>query len=308
MVARLIHGILAAGGLALVALAMAQERVAIPGTSVSLIAPPGFTRARSGLQHAASGSTITISETAAQAYPDLAARFSSPKSLSEGYAEQGTTIRGVRRISVGDAEVPFAIGRQSTDDGQQLAKYLALLKGDKTVLVTFTIADRGFTEADADAVVRSIELSPGPTQEQQLADLPFTFRAVEPFAVANISPRQAVTLEPAGGQRGSADPVVIVIGRGRSQALRGEEASVAVELLTRTGGFRDVEITSQGAAAFAGGDGYVVTGMVENRTVVQYLRILAGGSYLRLLARGETAAMQAAEATIAEIAASVEPN
>jgi hypothetical protein len=90
--------------------------------------------------------------------------------------------------------------------------------------------------------------------------------------------------------------------------LLGEEAGVAVEQLTRTGGFRDVAITSQGPTVFAGGDGYVVNGVVDNRTVVQYLRILAGGSYLRFLARGETSAMQAAEAAIVEIAQSVEPN
>jgi hypothetical protein len=308
MESRLILAILSASGLALAALADAQERIAISGTSVTLTAPPGFARARSGLEHAATGSSITISETSGEAYAELAERFSSPKSLSEGYASQGTTIRAVRRIAADGAEVPFAIGRQTTNARKEFAKYFALLKGDKTVLVTFTIADRALTEADAEAVVRSIELTPGPTLEQQIAQLPFTFRAVEPFGVANVTPRQAVTLEPAGGQRGSGDPIVIVIGRGRSRALIGEEATVAMELLTRTGGFRDVEITSQAPAAFAGGNGYLINGVVENRSVVQYLRILAGGSYLRFLARGETSAMQAAEATIMEIARSVEPN
>ena len=82
---------------------------------------------------------------------------------------------------------------------------------------------------------------------------------------------------------------------------------MAVELLRNTGGYREAQITSQGPAAFAGGNGYVVTAVVENRTVVQYLRIVPGGGYLRLLARGETAAVQSAEAVIAEIASSVEP-
>ena len=295
-------------GIALAAPAAAQERVAIAGTSVTLTAPPGFARMRSGLQHAASGSTITISERAPEAYADLAARFSSPKSLSEGYAAQGTTIRAVRALRVGDVDVPFASGRQTTNAGQEFVRYLALLKGDQTVLVSFSIAGRAITEADAEAVVRSIELTPGPTLEEQLAQLPFTFRAVEPFAVTSVVSRQTVTLEPAGGERGSQDPLVVVIGRGRSRALMGDEARVAVELLTGTGGFSAVEITLQGPAAFAGGDGYVITGVVENRSVVQYLRILAGGSYLRFLARGETAAMQAAEATITGIAQSIEPN
>ena len=41
---------------------------------------------------------------------------------------------------------------------------------------------------------------------------------------------------------------------------------------------------------------------------MQYLRIVPGGAYLRLLARGETGAMQSAEAVITEIASSVEPS
>jgi hypothetical protein len=171
------------------------------------------------------------------------------------------------------------------------------------VLVTFTIADRSFTETDAEAVLRSIEIAPEPTLEERLESIPFTFRAVEPYTVADIIPRQAVTL---GVEGDNAQPVV-VIGYGRSQALMGDEARVAVELLRGTSGYRDAQITAEGPTAFAGGTGYVVTAVVEQRTVVQYLRIIPGGGYLRLLARGETSAVQGAEAVIAEIAGSVEP-
>ena len=296
----------AVGAVAVVALAFLapagaqQERIAIRGTSVTLTPPPGFTPSRSaaGIENTATGSTITISEQARETYADLAERFSSAKSLSEGYAQQKTTIRGVRRI---DGKIPFAIGQQ-LDKGKTFAKYLALLQGDKTVLVTFTIGDRNFTEADAEAVVRSIELTPDPTIEERLAQLPFTFRAVEPYAVAEVIQRQAARLE----VEGDAAQPTIVIGYGRSQALMGDEARVAVELL-RTGSYREAEITVQEPAAFAGGNGYVVTAVIESRMAVQYLRIVPGGGYLRLLARGETSAMQGAEAVIKEIASSVEP-
>jgi len=277
-----------------------QERIAIRGTSVTLMPPPGFTPSRSaaGIENTATGSTITIAEQARETYADLAERFSSAKSLSEGYAQQKTTIRGVRRI---DGKIPFAIGQQ-LDKGRTFAKYLALLQGDKTVLVTFTIGDRNFTEADAEAVVRSIEITPDPTIEERLAQLPFTFRAVEPYAVAEVIQRQAARLEVEGD---GAQPA-IVIGYGRSQALMGDEARVAVELL-RTGSYREAEITVQEPTTFAGGNGYVVTAVIENRMAIQYLRIVPGGGYLRLLARGETSAMQGAEAVIKEIASSVEP-
>jgi len=47
--------------------------------------------------------------------------------------------------------------------------------------------------------------------------------------------------------------------------------------------------------------------VIEDRTAVQYLRIVSGGGYLRLFARGTTSAVQNAEQVIAEIAGSVEP-
>jgi hypothetical protein len=299
---RLIAAAAAMAGAVLVAPALAQqERLAIRGTSVTLTPPPGFTPSRSarGIENGA-GTSITISETSAQSYAELAQRFSSPKSLSEGYAQQKVTIRSVRRV---DGKIPFAIGRQATNSGREVTKYYGLVQGDKTVLVTFTVGDATFTEADAEALLRSIEIAPEPTLEERLAELPFTFRAVEPYAVDDIISRQAVTLEVEGD---GAQPVV-VIGYGRSQALMGDEARVAVDLLRGTGGYREAQITAQGPAPFAGGDGHVLTAVIENRTVVQYLRIVPGGAYLRLLARGETSAMQGAESVIAEIASSVEP-
>lgn len=283
------------------AAALAQQRIAIRGTSVTLIPPPGFTVSRSvrGLENEA-GSTITIAERPAQAFAELAELFSSAKRLSDGYAAQNVTIRSVRRI---DGRIPFAAGRQTTNDGRDITKYLALLEGGRTVLVTFNIADRSFTEADAEALVRSIEIAPEPTLEERLAELPFTFTTAPPFAVADVIPRQAVTL----AVEGDAEQPVIVIGRGRSQALMGEEARVAVDLLRATGGWRDAEILEQGPATFAGGEGYVISAAVEDRKAVQYLKIVPGGAYLRLLARGRASAVDNAETVIAEIASSVEP-
>lgn len=288
------------GQSALVAAATAQERIAIPGTSITLTAPPGFTRSRTarGIENAETGSSITVAERPAEAYAELAARFTSPKQLTEGYAAQGVTIRAVRELALARGRVPFAVGTQRTDT-QDLVKYLALLQGDKTVLVTFNIANRSFSEADAEAVLQSIDIKPAPTVEEQLAGLPFTFRTAEPFRVTAVRGRSSVTLGADG------EGPVIVIGRGTSQAVSGEEPRVAVELLRNTGGFTDALITTQEARPFAGGTGYFVTAVVGDVTVAQYLRIVPGGAYLRFLARGNTAAMEGAAAAIDEIASSV---
>ncbi len=286
--------------------ASAQDRVAIRGTLVSLVVPPGFkvSRTARGIENTETGSTITIGERPGEAYAELAEMFASPKNLSAGFAQQEVTIRSVRQLAVGDGYVPFASGTQRRRaPGPDLVKYLALLRGDKTTLVTFTIGDRSFTEADAEALIRSIELKPAPTTEELLEQLPFTLRVVEPFRVANVNARTTVTLE-----TGEDDGPVIVIGRGASQSLMGDEARVAVEVLKTTAGFADAEIAAQGPAPFADGDGYRVSAVLGDRTLVQYLRIVPGGYYLRFLARGETGALQAVEAAVEEIAGSVEPD
>jgi hypothetical protein len=310
---RFFRSLAAVAGLAALALAapagsQESESVVIPGTSVTVTPPPGFTVARGtkGLDNGA-GSSITFGETSAAAYAELAERFRSAKNLSAGYAAQKVTIRGVRQIDTPNGPVPFATGSQSSN-GTDIVKYLALLKGDKTVIVTFNVANRSLSEADAETLLRSISLTPAPTLEEQLAKLPFRFEAVEPFRVTRVIGRDTVILAAVAGDDESSKEPEIVIGRGQSQAMMGDEARVAVELLTNTGGFREAVITAQAAAPFAGGGGYVISAVVEDRTVVQYLRIVPGGAYLRFLARGETSAMQAAEAAITAIAESVEQN
>jgi len=290
---------------ALVAPTWAQESVTIPGTSVTLTPPPGFSVASRGLDNGA-GSTITISERSAEGYPELAATFSSAKNLSAAYADQGVTVRAVRQISGPVGQVLFATGTQNFR-GRDTIRYFALLKGDKAVLLTFNLADRGFSEADAEALVRSVALTPAPTLEEQLAELPFTFDVVEPFRVANIRARNTATLTTGSDDTPESSRPIIVIGRGQSQAIMGDEARVAVELLKNTGGFREAAVTTQMPVTFAGGAGYAVTAVIEDRTVVQYLRIVPSGAYLRLVARGPTAAIQAAEPAIVELANSVEP-
>ena len=124
--------------------------------------------------------------------------------------------------------------------------------------------------------------------------MPFTFDAVEPFRVTNVIPREHGDARDWRARRGAGWQPTRHRDRPRPspRPLMGDEARVAVELLKNTGGYREAVITAQGPATFAGGAGYVVTAVVEDRTVVQYLRIVPGGAYLRFLARGQTSAMQ----------------
>jgi hypothetical protein len=301
-----IRSLVAGAALALAVAAGAQERVKIPNTSVTLTAPPGFAPARgvAGLENAATNSTITISERPGEAYAEVAEIFSSARTLSQRYASQNVTIRSVRELIIGNARVPFASGRQLRQ-GEEFVKYYALLKGDKTVLVAFTIADRSFSEADAEAVVRSVELTPEPTVEERLATLPFSFRVVEPFNVTEVRARSLATLIAGDGSDATRSQPVVVVERALARAAAGDEPRIADELVRTVGGFREAALVEQRAAPFAGGDGYFVTAVAEGRTLVQYLRVLPGGAYVRLVARGDTGAMESLAEAITAMAESV---
>jgi hypothetical protein len=211
----------------------------------------------------------------------------------------------VRDLTIGDARVPFASGRQTVQGGREVGKYFALLKGDKTVLVTFTIADRDFTEADAEAVVRSVELTPGPTLEERLAQLSFSFSVVEPFRVTDIRGRDLVTLVIGDGSDATRSQPTIVIERALARAEPGDEPRIAAELVRGVGGFRTAELVEQRPTSFAGGDGYFVAAAFEGRTLVQYLIVLPGGAYLRLVARGDAGVMERVTEAITAIADSI---
>lgn len=283
--------------------AASQQRMQISGTLVTLTVPPGFRARERGIEDAA-GSSITVSERSAEDYAELAELFSSPKNLSAAYASQGVTVRGVKQLTAPAGRALFASGNQSFR-GAQSVKYFALLRGDKTVLVTFTIQDRTFSEADAEAVVTSIELGRVPTVEEQLESLPFTIRAVDPFRVTAVQARAAVTLV-AGERPDALETPRIVVGRTAARVVMGQESQVAVEMLKGTSGYGNAAVVSEGPAPFAGGTGYLVAATVDDRTVMQYLRVVPGGFYLRMLVRGGTSAIEDLKAVVEEIAASVE--
>src|SRR5262245_6017454 len=91
-----------AAGLALATPALAQTTVRVPGTSVTLTAPPGYRLARafSGLENADNGSSILVAELPPEGYAELVATFSSPKTLSTKMADQGVRVTRVEPVAV----------------------------------------------------------------------------------------------------------------------------------------------------------------------------------------------------------------
>ena len=288
------------------------QLVQIPGTLVVLAAPQGFKVARtfSGLENARAGSSITVEELPPEAYPELNAAFSSPKSASTKFADQGVRITRIEPVALDSGQVPLAIGGQAFN-GREFTKYLALMGGPRagtnTVLIAFNLAGSSpLGRNDVEAVLRSVQIGRLPTLDEKLSQLPFKFRAVAPFRIVDAMPGAAAILSTAERVDPEGKKPTIVIGKVGTAASPAEVAQTNERELRNMPGFKDAPITEQKPAQYAGGPGHLISAAADGKTVLQFLRVLPGGSYVRLLASGETGAIEDARAAVLEIASSVE--
>ncbi|MEL6224993.1 MAG: hypothetical protein AAFR31_20355 [Cyanobacteria bacterium J06627_8] len=290
--------------------AVNAESVFIPGTSVTLEAPPGFTVAdpHSVLEHVETGSSIIIAEFPPEAYSAILRLFTS-ETVSETAADlwesRGVTIDRLTWLTVDDREVPLLTGTQVTAEAE-VTKYIALLEGENTILVTFNIMDPNqMTQDDAEMVMESIRLLPL-TLEERVAQLSFSFEAIAPFQVSQvysgITVLEEMTEDPAPFGTGAA----VLITRGYNSSETSDPAQINEQLLRNTPDFQSIQITNQESAPFAGGTGHVISGVVGDLTAVQFLHIPDDGRYIRLVAIGATSALEPLLPMIQDVADSVE--
>jgi hypothetical protein len=292
--------------------AASAQLVRIPGTLVALEAPQGFKVARTfrGLENVRGGSSITVEELPADSYPELNAAFSSPKSASTRFADQGVRITRIEPLALDSGPVPLAIGEQAFN-GREFTKYIALMggphAGTHTVLISFNLSSATpLRQSDVEAVLRSVAIARLPTLEEKLSQVPFTFRAAPPFHVVDAMPGSAVILSTAERVDPAGKKPMIVIGKVATAASPAEVAQTNERELRTVPGFKDAPIGEQKVTQFAGGQGHFISAAADGKTVLQFLRVLPGGSYIRFLASGETGAIEEVREAINETAASVE--
>jgi hypothetical protein len=297
-------------GLGLASSAGAQL-VPVPGTLVAMAPPKGFTLARSfsGFENVRGGSSITVEEMPPSAAADIVAAFSSPKSVTTRFASQGVRITRIDRIALDSGEAPLAVGEQSFK-GSEFVKYMTLLggrDGKNTVLITFNLsAATPLRQSDVEAIVRSVTIGRPPSLSEKLAQVPFTFKAAPPFHTADAMPGSAVILATLDGIDPEGKKPSIVIGKVPTSASPAENEQVNEREMRSVPGFRDAPVTERRTTPFAGGSGNFISAAANGRTVMQFVRVLPGGSLVRMLATGDTAAIEGARESILEIASSVQ--
>lgn len=286
----------------------AQTLVRIPGTFVTLTAPPGFRIARNfpGLENPATGSTITVAEYPPENFAETAAVFASPKTASTRYAREGVRFTRIETVAVDGGQAPLAVGQQ-VKNGREIQKYVTVSGGGRanTALVTFDLSTaQNMSLNDVEAVVRSIKVANLPTAEDKLAQLTFVFKVSPPFRFADSSDPYSATLTTYDGVDTTGLKPLAIISRAGTSALPRESAQTAEQALR--GMAANAQIKERATLPFAGGQAAFLSAVVDKRTVLLFLRVLPGGTYMQLLAVGETSAMAEVSQAVKDIAATVD--
>lgn len=295
--------------LALAAPAGAQQKQVIPGTTVSLVAPLGFTPTSSfaGLQNEKTKASIVIVEMPAEAHAQLGPLFADLGSAKANFARQGVELEDRDEVETPAGTVPLLSGTQKAN-GVTFAKWIALLKGAKTVLITIqSPEDADFDGDDAEALLKSISLGSEPSMADKIGALPFAVAGAEPFRVVDTIGGSGIlmTVGPLNANPSGKQPILIVAGQlAATQGLAIEQLSET--LLKQTRGFSGATIATRENRPFAGTEGYLLAGEDgTGKRFEQHLAVGSDGRFVRLIAIADAAQFEALKSGIAKIAGSV---
>ena len=289
--------------------AFAQQKQAVPGTTVSLVAPEGFTPANgfAGLQNEKTKASIVIVEMPAEAHAQLSALFANLESAKANFARQGVELEDRDEVETSAGKVPLLSGTQKAN-GVTFAKWIALLKGVKTVLVTIqSPEDADFDGDDAETLLKSISLGSEPSMADKIGALPFAVATAEPFRVVDTLGGSGVlmTVGPLNADPSGKQPILIVAGQlAATQGLTIEQLSET--LLRQTRGFGGLTISTREKRPFAGTEGYLLAGDDgAGKRFEQYLAVGPDGRFVRLIAIADADQFDSLKAGIAKIAESI---
>jgi len=304
-------GLLAAG---FAASAQAQERTAISGTTVSLAPLKGFVPSSkfAGLEHAEAKASVLVVEMPPEAHAQLQALFGDAATAKTNFAKQNITIDDAEDIETSGGKGRILTGQQNVG-GTTFDKWIVLLKGTKTVMITVQAPeDSDLDGDDIVAMLKSVSLGAEPTLDEKLAALPFRVRATEPFRVVDTFGGLGVlmTSGPLNVDPKGAQPMLIVSYQTGGQVSAGQLAAVAEKLLQTTRGFEKAEIAKRDTVAFAGDTGGVMLSGTTSegstsKRFAQYIGLGPDGRFVRMIVSADDATFPSLEPAIKTIADSI---
>jgi hypothetical protein len=293
--------------------AQAQQRQPIAGTTVSLEPMEGFKPSTqfAGLENPTEQASLLVVEMPPEAHDQLAALFGSLDAAKAGFARQNITVSAADDIATAGGTGRLITGVQKVGD-VTFDKWIVLLKGAKTVMVTVQAPES--SDIDADEVVdmlMTVSLGAEPSVDEKLASLPFRIKAAEPFRVVDTFGGLGVVMtsgplntDPEGKQ-----PLLIASFQTAGAVPADKLAAAGETLLKATKGFETAEIAKRETVRFAGGDGAMLAGTIGSgearKRFVQYIGLGPEGRFVRMIVNAPDAGFAALEPAIKAIADSV---
>lgn len=203
-------------------------------------------------------------------------------------------------------QVPVLIGTQAIS-GVEVQKYMALFRGEVTVLIAFNIFDsQAVTASTVESTIKSTRLSTAATLAQKIDQLPFTFQTTAPFIIGDIIGGSSLLLPTFEGTDPTGlRPVVLITRAQAAMSSSSDTKMLAQRLLRGTQGFENAEIITSEQRGFAGGLSHYMEAVKGDRKIVQLVRLPPDGVYLRLVAFGKRSELDKVLPSVSEIAQSV---
>lgn len=287
----------------------AEERLAVPGTTVSLVPPKGFVPANgfAGLQNPQTKASVLVAELPAEAHPALSQLFASLETAKVNFAKQNVDVASRKDLDTRAGNVPLLVGTQNAG-GMSFAKWVALFKGGRTVMITVqSPQDAGLSTDTVETMLKSVSLGAEPSLEEKLGALPFAVASAEPFRIVDTIGGAGVlmTSGPLDADPSGSQPLIIVAAQlsgGRGAKLE----ALSETLLKQTRGFTAATIAQREKTRFAAVEGYLLAGQDgEGKRFEQRLAIGPDGRFVRLLAISPSAAFDGLKPAIDRVASSI---
>lgn len=294
-------------------LAQAQDRKVITGTTVSLVPLEGFTLSTTfaGLESASTKASLLVVELPPQAHDQLAPLFADREKAKANFARQNITVDDIESIETGAGPAPLITGSQEAS-GTSYDKWIVLLKGEKTVMITVQSPDGADLDPDdIVAMLKTVSLGAPPSIADKLKALPFTVAAAEPFRIIDTLGGSGVlmTAGPLDADPSGTQPIIVVAYQLSAPIPADRLEASAEALLKQTKNLEAATIAKRERVTFAGSPGVLLTGTATDRGTekrfAQYMAVGAEGRFVRLVAIAPASADDAVKAGIEKVAASI---
>ncbi len=289
--------------------ALAQDRVTIGHTGVSLVPPAGWEAAEGfdGLTNPEGTANLGVDSAEASLYDSASDVFATIESADKEFGgEDGIKVDAVSSVKGETGTIYYLHGRQTLND-VEIEKWVASAGGDATALINFNSLPGLLQTSDVEAMLKTVEIE---TFDEMLAAMPFTAETKAPFQM--LRGNQSDNLAMIGPQGDDPDMVAptIIIDCAFNLGDIPDSKGVSEELLRSVSGFEEIKLDDQKAVTFAALPGYYLEGLADDPDSGGIVRVgqwisVTDGNFVRMIAFAPPAQFEQLHDTIDSIAATV---